>query len=271
VAPDLNADLGRPIAYGRTAEIYAWQQGQILKLFHGWFALDDIRHEAQMAQAIHARGLPVPAVGELVRVDGRYGLVYERVEGPTMWQMFSLRPWRTPHYARRTAELHAEMHARSTNDDIPDQRRKLAGKIRRARPLPAPVGAKALAALESMPLGDRLCHGDFHPGNILMTAQGEVIIDWIDAASGNPLADVARTTVLALGAAETDQIQGRLEKALVRIFHALYRRRYFQLRPGGQAEYRRWVPIVAAARLSENIPEIEAWLIAQAEGLGMGD
>ena len=31
---DMNVDLGQPIAYGRTAEIYAWQEGQVLKLFY---------------------------------------------------------------------------------------------------------------------------------------------------------------------------------------------------------------------------------------------
>jgi hypothetical protein len=40
---------------------------------------------------------------------------------------------------------------------------------------------------------------------------------------------------------------------------------YFSLRPGGESEYSRWLPIVAAARLSENIPELEKWLVAQAE------
>ncbi|MDO9128233.1 MAG: hypothetical protein Q7U34_00050 [Anaerolineales bacterium] len=32
--------------------------------------------------------------------------------------------------------------------------------------------------------------------------------------------------------------------------------------PGGQDEYRRWLPVVAATRLSENFPEVESWLLA---------
>jgi hypothetical protein len=52
---------------------------------------------------------------------------------------------------------------------------------------------------------------------------------------------------------------------MVRLFHGAYLRRYFTLRPGGREEYGRWLPIVAAARLSENIPEIEQWLLAQAD------
>jgi hypothetical protein len=51
----------------------------------------------------------------------------------------------------------------------------------------------------------------------------------------------------------------------MRLFHARYVRHYLALRPGGEAEYGRWLPVAAAARLSENIPELETWLIAQAE------
>jgi aminoglycoside phosphotransferase (APT) family kinase protein len=110
-----------------------------------------------------------------------------------------------------------------------------------------------------------LCHGDFHPGNILMTQQGEVVIDWIDSALGNPLADLARTTIIVLGAIETNQIRNPLIKQFVRLFHKLYLRQYFSLHAGGEYEYSLWLPIVAAARLSENITELEKWLIGQVE------
>ena len=184
-----------------------------------------------------------------------------------MWEMLSRRPWSVFRYAKRTAELHAGMHARTIPTHIPSQRQKLVNKVRRADTLPVHLRSKALVALETMPDGDRLCHGDFHPGNILMTPQGEHIIDWIDASRGNPMADLARSTILALGAAETSQIRNRWLKTAIRIFHATYIYHYFKLRPGGEDEYNRWLPIVAAARLSEKISELEKWLIAQAAKL----
>ena len=261
----MTADLGRPIAYGRTAEIYAWQEGLVLKLFYDWFDPEAIERESRLARAIHASGLPVPAVGDMIRVNGRNGLVYQRVGGDTMLKELSGKPWKSPSLGRRMAELHVEMHTRTIQANIPSQRQRLSSKIREAEALPADLRAKALAALERMPDGDRLCHGDFHPGNILTTTQGDIIIDWIDASRGNPLADVARSTIIAVGAAETSQIPGLLPKAFVRILHAAYVRHYFRLRADGKDEYARWLPIVAAARLSEGIPEIKKWLIAKAE------
>lgn len=268
------------MAYGRTAEIYAWHAGQVLKLFYEWFELENIEKEARITRAVHASGLPVPAVGEIVHVNERYGLVYERVDGVSMLEHIKRKPWNALRYFRRIAELHAQLHASTIQANLPSQRHELEKNIERAQALPAHLQFQVLAALERMPDGDRLCHGDFTPANILITAQGEVIIDWFRASHGNPLADLARTTNLALGATrtkqirrpflsfgatKTSQIQNSLFQALGRICYPAYLNYYFKLCPGGEAEYHRWLPIVAAARLSDNIPELEKMLIAQVE------
>lgn len=259
----MTSELTKPIARGRTAEIFTWQEGWIVKLFYPWVDAETIEYEAQIAALVQCCDLPVPAVGEIVRLNGRIGLLYQRIEGLPMWpDGLRSAPWRIIRYARRMAELHVQIHHRSFASSFPLQRQRLMNKIHQAEGLPESLRAKVLAALQYLPDGDRLCHGDFHPANILVSGRGELIIDWIDATLGNPLADVARTGVLLLGAAAC-QIHGAFQKVLVRMFHSTYLRNYFSLRPGGEEEYARWLPVVAAARLSENIPEIQEWLINQ--------
>ncbi len=262
---EMNEKLNSPIAYGRTAEIYLWENSQILKLFYDWFQLDNIEHERQISQAVHDSGLPVPSVGEIIRENNRNGLMYERIEGKSMLEMLQLRPWNIFRYARRMAELHAEMHASAIQVNVPGQRERIKEKISRVEILSIAVRSKILTALEHMPNGNRLCHGDFHPGNIMVTEQGGIIIDWADATLGNPLADLARTSIIILGSADAGGNRNLLARAPVQIFHRTYLRHYFSLHPGGESEYSNWLPIVAAARLSENIKDIENWLIAQAE------
>ena len=264
--------LGKPIALGRTAEIYTWEEGQILKLFRDWFSADGVEYEARITRMVHATGSPIPAVGEVVEVNGRLGLIYERVEGSSMLETLKTKPWTLFRSARLLAELQADMHA-CIVPELPSQRQRLENKIRAAEMLPPDMQEAGLKALDKMPDGDRLCHGDFHPDNVLMTARGPVIIDWIDATRGNPLADVARTSLLLSLGAPPSGTSGRwLLDAGRRWFHMTYLKRYDQLRPIDHRQLTAWQPVIAAARLSENISEERDRLLALVKaGLSQDD
>lgn len=62
--------LSAPIALGFTAEIYAWKDGQVLKLYKSEISRDTVEYEARLTRTVHATGLPVPAVGEIIEIDG---------------------------------------------------------------------------------------------------------------------------------------------------------------------------------------------------------
>ena len=255
----------RPIALGRTAEIYAWEDGWVLKLFYDWFSEESAKIEARLARAVQAAGLPVPAVGEILEIDNRLGLPYRRVDGSSILEQVRAKPWTLPKFSRLLAELQAGMHDNQTVEGLPSQRQRLESKIRQAQGLDPELRAAALEALAAMPQGARLCHGDFHLDNVLMTAEGPVVIDWIDATLGRPLADVARSSVIVLGILAPGSGATWMERVMVRWHHRIYLRHYFRLRPGGEEEYRAWLPIVAAARMSEGITQLQAWLGLQVE------
>lgn len=262
----LSTPLGFPLATGHTAEVHAWNEGQVLKLFREWFPLRAIEHEARVARVVHAAGLPVPAVGDIVEVAGRHGIVYERVVGPSMLELLTSRPWRLFAYARLLAELQAKLHDLAAPEGVPSQHRRMEEKIRGAPTLPPNLSEAALKMLRDLPEGNRLCHGDFHPGNVLMTAGRLVLIDWIDATCGNPISDVARSSLL-LSKALVPQDR-RLCWLLILFrewFHAAYIRHYFRLRPEERDAVAQWRLVNAAARLSEGVPEEEA-LLAFVEG-----
>src|SRR4051794_30775548 len=66
---------------GFTADVYHWGEGRVVKLFHRWYPPRKAEREYRVTRAVHQTGLPVPAVYELVNVDDRCGIVFERVEG----------------------------------------------------------------------------------------------------------------------------------------------------------------------------------------------
>jgi len=271
---------GKPIACGRTAEIYQWGKGYILKLFYPWFGLENIELEASNSRAVHACGIPSPAVGEIISMEGRHGLVYEQIDGKTMYKEFQHKPWNALHDVKRCAELQAQIHDCSLPVELPSQRGTLEMSIKAAKALTDSLRSKVLDTLETLPDGDRICHGDFWPGNVLMADKGEMVIDWFRARHGNPLADLAWTTILvwsltqtrfvnrtflSYGATRSATFKNSLFRIFCRIIYPLYLGHYFKLRPGGEAEYHRWLPVIAAERLADNIPELEEMLITQVE------
>ena len=125
--------------------------------------------------------------------------------------------------------------------------------------MPADLKDAAVRALEEMPAGDRLCHGDFHPLNVLITSRGPIVIDWNNAHVGNPLEDVARSTLILRGVSMS---QPSL-RSPIDLFITTYLDRYFELIPGDQQQLDAWRPIVAAVRLVDNIAELQEWLLEQ--------
>lgn len=220
-----------------------------------------------MTRTARAGGLRVPAVGQVVQIGARSGIVYTRVDGPSMLDALKRRPWAFRRLARRLAELHGHVHAVVAPDPVPALGDVLASKISCARALSLGERRAFTAALHDMAAGDRLCHGDFHPDNVILGETETVMIDWADATRGRPAADVARTSIIVRGVSESDQIAARWLRVVARTFHDMYCARYFQLHPSDPAEYRRWLPLVAAARLSEEIPGQEEWLVSIAATL----
>lgn len=53
-----------------------------------------------------------------------------------------------------------------------------------------------ISELEALEKENFLCHGDFHPGNIIYTDGKMVVIDWDNAVNGNRYYDVARSFML---------------------------------------------------------------------------
>jgi hypothetical protein len=115
VRPKVNAHLtvrpGARIGQGRTAEVFAWDSDRALKLYYAGWSASAAEAEYQMAEAVYKSGAPAPAVDGVMEVDGRHGVIYSRVDGPSLLNHTTARPWTIFRSAHLMAELHARMHA----------------------------------------------------------------------------------------------------------------------------------------------------------------
>ena len=139
-----NISLNTPVARGRTADIFDWDDTHILKLFHNGCKLDNVEYELKIARAVHASGVKAPAVEKLIQVQGRIGLIYERVAGESMLTIFQRKPWMMFSHSRILAQLHVQMHDNSFETDVPDQHRELHNKINIADVIPTSLKTSLL-------------------------------------------------------------------------------------------------------------------------------
>jgi uncharacterized protein (TIGR02172 family) len=257
--------LSAPIAQGRTAEIFVWDDDHVLKLYRDWCPLDWADYEARVAHAITEAGIPSPAVGNILEVDGRRGLIYERLEGISMLQEMNAHPWLLLQYARSLAELHVKINQQSITG-LPSYKDRLNHDIRSTPHLPEHLQNKALATLDILPDGQNVCHGDYHPGNVIITQKGPIVIDWMTASVGSPWADVARTSlILSIGAKGAGKQVSPIIRIAIKLYHQTYLNRYRMLNPDKENERNRWMTVIAAARLNEDIVPERGALIKMVE------
>jgi aminoglycoside phosphotransferase (APT) family kinase protein len=153
---DLPAVDAEPFASGRDADVYAIDESWVLRRYRSGYP---VRDEADFMRWVAKYDYPVPAVRH---VDGA-DMVIERLTGPTLAEA-AIAGEVSP---LELGKIHADLH-------------------RRLHGIPAPSGAPGLVVM----------HGDLHPDNVILTADGPVVIDWRNAEEGPPEFDIAMTAII---------------------------------------------------------------------------
>ena len=246
---------GQPLAVGRTAEIYEWEKGKVIKLFYDWYPLSSVEREAKIARIIYEGGLSVPEFGDVLVFGERLGMVFEKIEGSTMDQQIKSNPLSGFKQIIRMARLHAQIH-RCSASELPPYSSYLSRCIRHTKEFSDKEKSLLLGQIERFTAENQLCHADLHPQNIILSDRGPVIIDWANAVSGSPAADVARSFYLLSEALppgdKTIPSHIRLYRKLLAV---VYLRHYFRINPAAKKDFFIWQTVIAAARLSEGIQE----------------
>ena len=182
--------FGEVIAKGRDTEIVDHGPGLVLRRP---MVPRSMAQEAAVMGWVHGQGYPCPAPVELA--DD--GLVMARLDGVSMLDDLVGHPHRLRRHATLLADLHGWLHRLHPPDDLG---------------LPTFFGP-----------GPSLLHGDLHPGNVLLTADGPMVIDWTNASIGPAGADVAVTWLLLAAAQPPTR---RLERAAVAGLRGLFVRSF---------------------------------------------
>lgn len=186
----------KPIAFGRKSEIFAYDTGKVLKLYVEDFDQNLVQREFACVGAV-SRGtdISLPHPYELVHLGKRWGIVFEKVDGISYMDLFQKNPLLYFTMSKELAHIHQGIHTYSVTG-IPTQVETFASLLQDSPRLDTHEKHVLLSIL-SAPHEAKLCHGDFHHGNVIRTPTGAVILDWMDAFVGDPLLDIALTCVNA--------------------------------------------------------------------------
>ena len=180
----------RKIAEGNTADIFEVEEKKILKLFKTGYSKEMVYNEYDNHRMVSEAVQSVPKLFEFVEENQRFGFIMEKVQGESLASLMqdndtlddAMEIFTNLHknWLMQTMDgpvsytewmLHL-IHGRLHDGDLTD-------KIKR------------------LPSGNNLCHGDFHPYNIIITSEkNAVIIDFANTCKGPKEYDVARTFFL---------------------------------------------------------------------------
>jgi hypothetical protein len=250
--------IGERIGEGNTAEIFLWPDGKILKLFRKGLPKEVCVFEYEATKKVFDSMGICPEPFQMIEMNERTGIIFEQINGKSMMDRINGHILSGKKYVKELALLQLS-YQKSVDSILPGVNDVLRRNIGMVSELTSDEKEYLFQYIDSLPGGDALCHFDFHPGNVLSQGKKNVVIDWMTASIGNPLADAARTSYL-IRDAET-QIRPKILKLLINcIRKKLYRdyiREYAALSNVSVEAIEAWELPIMAARIMEWIPQTE--------------
>lgn len=208
---------------------------KLVKVFDTNYSKADILNEALNHARVEETDLNVPKIKSIEVVKGKWAIILDYIEGETLDALMKKYPEKEDEYLN----LFVDLQRTALSKKVPMLNKlkdKMQAKISAAS-LDATTRYELHTRLDSMPKHAHLCHGDFNPTNVIITADGTpYIIDWAHATQGNSSADVARSYLLFY-------LTGKPELG------DKYLKLYCKKSDTAIQYVQRWIPIVAASRL----------------------
>jgi uncharacterized protein (TIGR02172 family) len=257
-----NLDQLKLLGSGMTSDVFLYENGTILKLFKAHFGEAAARYEADLSRKISATAIVAPRFVETIRVGDRIGIVSEYVEGELLFSRLLRNPWRSFAEIKKFARVHHQINA-TTDCRLPSQTERFHSLISKEETL-TPYLSRLMQRLKTISTKTSVCHGDFHCGNVIVSEQTYYTIDWMNCYSGNPEGDAVRSYLMLIS--PFDPLNLPLHRkvfflAFKRILGRVYLREYLKVAGLKKNQLRPWIPVIAAVRITDNVPNERQWLL----------
>lgn len=183
------------IGVGRTAEVYDYDVGKVLKLYFKEVPDEIINTEYNNNKIIESLGILSAKCFDVITYENRKGLVLEKLNGISMMKAMKLNPMKSISYAISLAKVHNQIH-KTVSVQLPDNKDQIIQRINNVEILTKSTKNKLHDYINKLDNGNTLCHSDFHPENVFITNNDYFVFDWSTATIGNRFSDVAHTNLL---------------------------------------------------------------------------
>lgn len=155
-----------------------------------------VEREAELQRFAYEAGLPVPKIYGIRRIDSRtVALNMEYIDGEIIANE-SMNIEEMIHTINVLIELQKKVHAVNVKE-LSNMHEQLRMKLERSKYIDDRYRKKMYEIVEKAKTEElALCHGDFHPLNILFDGSKYWIIDWAEATVGNRLVDICRSYLI---------------------------------------------------------------------------
>ena len=234
------------IAERKTKTVYR-DNDKTIKLFVENYSKSNILNEALNQTRVEETELNVPKLLEVTKIENRWALISEYIEGKSLQELMDENPEKLDEYMDMFIDVQLNILSK-TAPMLNKLKDKMERKIAETD-LSDTIKFDLNTGLAGMPKHNKICHGDFNPSNVIIKPDGiPYVIDWAHVTQGNSSADAARTYLLF-------NLSGKKEEA------ELYLQKFSEKSKIEKRYIQKWIPIVAAAHLSKASEEEKAFLM----------
>lgn len=218
-----------------------------IKLFVENYSKPDILNEALNQARVEDTGINMPKLLEVTKIDNRWALISEHIEGKNLQQLMEDHPEKQEEYLNMFVDIQLNIISKKC-PMLNKLKDKMKERIEKTD-LSDATKYDLYTRLESMPKHNKICHGDFNPSNVIIKDDGlAYVIDWAHVTQGNASADAARTYLLF-------NLEGKKEEA------EKYLNKFSEKTGTEKIYIQKWIPIVAAAHLLKASEEEKEFLM----------
>lgn len=194
------------IGRGANGTIYRIDKDNVVKVYNNADALEEIRHEREVARKALVLGIPTAISYDVVKVGDSYGSVFELLNARSFSKILAEEPekmdWCVEEYVKLLEKIHGTLVPKG---DLPDIRETVIGWAQFMQDyLPPEAGKKLLALVRAVPHDDHMIHGDYHTKNVELTGDEVLLIDMDTLAVGHPIFELASMYNAFVGYSEYD-------------------------------------------------------------------